>query len=86
MNIVTTLPLDFGNVTLACLVIAFVYALATLALEGGIRFIKFAIAADDENAPEIKIGNFLLVALLSLKRFFLRRKPATYRVDDIEDT
>ena len=52
-----TLPLAFGNVTLATLTIVITLAVLALVVEVGIWIIKKTLALDTDDAPDVKLKN-----------------------------
>ncbi len=52
-----TLPLFFGNITLALAVLMVTLVVLFFVVEGGIKVVKLTLALDSEDAPDIKIKN-----------------------------
>lgn len=60
MNIINSLlGVQFGGVTLTLLAVVLLVLSAALVTQLGIWLVRFAIAADDENAPKFEIKNFV---------------------------
>lgn len=58
-----TLPLEFGNITLALLTLVAAITIMYYLIEVGIYIIKKTLALDTEDAPDINIKNPILVIL-----------------------
>ena len=52
-----TLPLAFGNITLAAITLAIAFLVLTLVVEGVLKLIYFTAAFDSKDAPEFTLKN-----------------------------
>ena len=83
-----TLPLAFGNVTLAALTLLLTLGVLYLLVEVGLYIIKITLAFDTEDAPEFTLKNPLHILLVkssiiknNLKKYkgiFLVMKKSRY--------
>lgn len=64
------LPLAFGNVTLAGLVLLASALLLWLLIEAGLKFVYYTLAMDTEDAPEFKMKNPLSCLYYKCRRKF----------------
>lgn len=64
------LPLVFGNITLAGLVLLVSMLLLWLLIEAGLKFVYYTLAMDTEDAPEFKMKNPLSCLYYKCRRKF----------------
>ena len=69
-----TLPLAFGNITLATLTLLVALAVLVLFFEIGIWIIKKTLALDTEDAPDVKLKNPLTYLRLPVIGFFVCKR------------
>ena len=83
-----TLPLAFGNVTLAATILVIALLVLTLTVEVGIFIIKKTLALDTEDAPDVKLENplYKLINLLFAQQnlCYIKRGEKYYDTDDGE--